>query len=206
RVRPARERGRVPGRARSAYARRAGMAARLAPQARCGALAGVPPLACPRREAAAHARRGGRARHRDLADLHSRAGRLPRGADPARQGLRIRRRGGDAFQHEEPDERLRPLRARRPGRPAAAGVRRLGQQIVVENRPGASGMLGLDLVAKSAPDGYTLAAAQGGNMVVLPHTSRNIPYDPLKDFVPIAVSTTNYLGIVANPAAPFKSI
>ena len=83
---------------------------------------------------------------------------------------------------------------------------RLGQQIVVENRPGASGMLGLDLVAKSAPDGYTLAAGQGGNMVVLPHTSRNIPYDPLKDFVPIAVSTTNYLGIVANPAAPFKSI
>ncbi|HXL75471.1 MAG TPA: tripartite tricarboxylate transporter substrate-binding protein, partial [Burkholderiales bacterium] len=45
---------------------------------------------------------------------------------------------------------------------------RLGQQIVVENRPGASGMLGLDLVAKSAPDGYTLAAGQGGNMVVLP--------------------------------------
>jgi len=83
---------------------------------------------------------------------------------------------------------------------------RLGQQIVVENRPGASGMLGLDLVAKSAPDGYTLAAGQGGNMVVLPHTSRNIPYDPLKDFVPIAVTTTNYLGIVANPAAPFKSI
>src|SRR5439155_1245439 len=83
---------------------------------------------------------------------------------------------------------------------------RLGQQIVVENRPGASGMLGLDLVAKSAPDGYTLAAGQGGNMVVLPHTSRNIPYDPLKDFVPIAVTTTNYLGIVANPGAPFKSI
>ena len=83
---------------------------------------------------------------------------------------------------------------------------RLGQQIVVENRPGASGMLGLDLVAKSAPDGYTLAAGQGGNMVVLPHTSRNVPYDPLKDFVPIAVSTTNYLGIVASPAAPFRSI
>src|SRR6266850_4514071 len=280
RARPARERGRVPGRARSAYARRPRLAARLAPQARCGALAPVPPLAYPRREAAAHARRGGRARHRDLADLHRRAGRLPRRADRPRQGLRIRRRGGDAFQHEEPDEGLRPLRARRPGRPAAAGVRRqadaafrqealrspshhsgrlemkklftslllgiaslahaqsyptkpikiivpfppgnttdimtrligpkiaerLGQQIVVENRPGASGMLGLDLVAKSAPDGYTLAAGQGGNMVVLPHTSRNIPYDPLKDFVPIAVTTTNYLGIVANPGAPFRSI
>jgi tripartite-type tricarboxylate transporter receptor subunit TctC len=83
---------------------------------------------------------------------------------------------------------------------------RLGQQVVVENRPGASGMLGLDLVAKAPPDGYTIAAGQGGNMVVLPHTSKNIPYDPLRDFAPIAVSTTNYLGIVANPNAPFKTI
>jgi len=64
---------------------------------------------------------------------------------------------------------------------------RLGQPIVVENRPGASGMLGLDFVAKAAPDGYTLAAGQGGNLVVLPHTSKNIPYDALKDFLPIAV-------------------
>ncbi len=83
---------------------------------------------------------------------------------------------------------------------------RLGQQVLVENRPGASGMLGLDLVAKAPRDGYTIGAAQGGNMVVLPHTSKNIPYDPLRDFEPIAVSTTNYLGIVANPDAPFRSI
>src|SRR5713101_3467296 len=83
---------------------------------------------------------------------------------------------------------------------------RLGQQIIAENRPGASGMLGLDFVAKAPPDGYTIAAGQGGNLTVLPHTSKNIPYDPLKDFVPIAVSTTNYLGIVANPEVPFKSV
>jgi tripartite-type tricarboxylate transporter receptor subunit TctC len=83
---------------------------------------------------------------------------------------------------------------------------RLGQPVIVENRPGASGMLGLDYVAKAAPDGYILAAGQGGNMVVLPHTSKNIPYDALKDFVPIAVSTTNYLGIVAYPEVPFKSV
>jgi tripartite-type tricarboxylate transporter receptor subunit TctC len=83
---------------------------------------------------------------------------------------------------------------------------RMGQQIIVENRPGASGMLGLDFVAKAAPDGYILAAAQGGNMVVLPHTSKIIPYDALKDFAPIAVSTTNYLGIVAHPGTPFKTV
>src|SRR6266850_2612497 len=83
---------------------------------------------------------------------------------------------------------------------------RLGQQVIVENRPGASGMLGLDAVAKSPADGYTIACVQGGNMVVLPHTSKSLPYDPLKDFAPIAVSTTNYLAIVANPAAPFRTI
>src|SRR5438067_4132917 len=52
---------------------------------------------------------------------------------------------------------------------------RLGQQILVENRPGASGMLGLDLVAKAPADGYVFGAGQGGNLVVLPHTSKNIP-------------------------------
>ena len=83
---------------------------------------------------------------------------------------------------------------------------RLGQPVVIENRPGASGMLGLDLVAKAAPDGYTIGAGQGGNMVILPHTSRNIPYNVLKDFVPVALSTTNYLAIVGNLNAPFKNI
>jgi tripartite-type tricarboxylate transporter receptor subunit TctC len=83
---------------------------------------------------------------------------------------------------------------------------RLGQQVIVENRPGAAGMLGLDLVAKAPADGYTIGAGQGGNLTVLPHTSKNCPYDPLKDFAPLAVSTTNYLGIVANPDAPFKTI
>src|SRR6185436_1178415 len=83
---------------------------------------------------------------------------------------------------------------------------RLGQQVIVENRPGASGMLGLDQVAKGPADGYTIACVQGGNMVVLPHTSKNIPYKPLEDFAPISVTTFNYLAIVANPQAPFTSV
>jgi tripartite-type tricarboxylate transporter receptor subunit TctC len=83
---------------------------------------------------------------------------------------------------------------------------RLGQPVIVENRPGASGMLGLDLVVKSPPDGYTIGAGQGGNLCVLPHTSKNVPYDALKDFAPIAISTTNYLVIFANNDQPFKTL
>jgi tripartite-type tricarboxylate transporter receptor subunit TctC len=81
----------------------------------------------------------------------------------------------------------------------------LGQPIVVENRPGASGTIGMDYVAKSKPDGYTIVASQGGNMVVLPHTSKNITYNPIKDFTSIALSTYNYQVVTANNQAPFKT-
>ena len=67
-------------------------------------------------------------------------------------------------------------------------------------------MLGMGVVAKSEPDGYTLAAGQGGNLCVLPHTSKNVPYDALKDFAAIALTTTNYLVIYANTGAPFKTL
>jgi len=83
---------------------------------------------------------------------------------------------------------------------------RLGQNIVVDNRAGAAGQLGLELAARAAPDGYTLAAGQGGNLVVQPHTYKKLPYDPFKDFAPVALSTTNFLGLVVNPGLPFKSL
>src|SRR5882672_7497991 len=82
---------------------------------------------------------------------------------------------------------------------------RLGQQMVVENRPGASGQIGLELAARAPADGYTIAAGQGGNLVVAPHTYKKLPYDPLKDFTPVAVLATNYLAVVANPNVPFRT-
>ena len=82
---------------------------------------------------------------------------------------------------------------------------RMGQQFVVENRPGASGQLGLGLIKNATPDGYTIGMGQGGNMSVGPHTYKKVPYDVLKDFSPITLSATNYLAVVAHSGAPFKT-
>jgi tripartite-type tricarboxylate transporter receptor subunit TctC len=82
---------------------------------------------------------------------------------------------------------------------------RLGQAMIVENRAGASGQIGMEVLKNAAADGYTIGVGQGGNLVVAPHTYKKIPYDPLKDFVPIAELATNYLAVVANPNLPFKT-
>ena len=82
---------------------------------------------------------------------------------------------------------------------------RLGQSFVVDNRPAGSGIVGADLVAKSAPDGYTLLFAFSS----LSSSARlfsHLPYDPVRDFAPVALATTSPLLAVAPPSLPAKDI
>lgn len=82
----------------------------------------------------------------------------------------------------------------------------LGQPFIIDNKPGAAGTLGNELVAKSAPDGYTLLAAAAGPMTVAPNFLSKLPYDTFKDFEPIALVATSPFVLVVNPALPFKTL
>jgi tripartite-type tricarboxylate transporter receptor subunit TctC len=83
---------------------------------------------------------------------------------------------------------------------------RLNQGFVVENRPGASGMTGTSYVAKSEPDGYTLLLGAGGTMTINPALFSTLPYDPLKDFVPVGLMAQSPLVLVVSPETPAKSV
>ncbi|WP_299719243.1 tripartite tricarboxylate transporter substrate binding protein [Tardiphaga sp.] len=75
----------------------------------------------------------------------------------------------------------------------------LGQQFVVENRPGAANLIGTQTVARAAPDGYTFLFATSAALVTNPYTFKKLPYDPIKDFVPVAtVARSNHV-LLVNP-------
>jgi tripartite-type tricarboxylate transporter receptor subunit TctC len=101
-----------------------------------------------------------------------------------------------------------------PGGPADALARMvgdklsasLGQSVVVDNRPGAGGNIGMELAAKAAPDGYTLVLAPAGNLTVNPSLYRNVPYDVGRDFAPVTVIAAVPNILVVNPAVPAHTL
>jgi tripartite-type tricarboxylate transporter receptor subunit TctC len=83
---------------------------------------------------------------------------------------------------------------------------RLGQQVLVENRPGASGNIGTQAVAQAPPDGYTLLLGFDGTMVINPHVFPKIPFDTLKDFAPVTKLGDATLILVAHPSLPARNL
>jgi tripartite-type tricarboxylate transporter receptor subunit TctC len=81
-----------------------------------------------------------------------------------------------------------------------------GQPVVIDNRPGASGNIAMDAVAKAPPDGYTLGVANTGNIVINPYLMRHMPYDPLTELVPIGPIGTVPLFLVMNSDVPAATL
>jgi tripartite-type tricarboxylate transporter receptor subunit TctC len=82
----------------------------------------------------------------------------------------------------------------------------LGQPIMVENRTGANGTIGSNMVARAAPDGYTLLAATAGTHVTAVHLLKHLPYDPLKDFTPITAAVEPVTCLAVNADLPVNSV
>src|SRR5690606_8727470 len=81
----------------------------------------------------------------------------------------------------------------------------LGQQVTIDNRPGAGGNLSAELVARAAPDGYTLYVTSVA-IVVNPSLYRTLAYDPLRDFAPVTRLAAAYNVLVAHPSLPVRNV
>jgi tripartite-type tricarboxylate transporter receptor subunit TctC len=81
----------------------------------------------------------------------------------------------------------------------------IGQQVVIDNRPGAQGNIGMQIGAKAQPDGYTLTVAYAGTVAINPFLYKDPGFDPLKDFLPISLGSSQPEVMVAHPAVPAKN-
>ena len=111
----------------------------------------------------------------------------------------------------------RPIRLIVPQAPGSASdtvarlvgaelVQQLKQQVVVDNRPGGALMIGMELVARAAPDGYTIGYAPIGALAIGPNIVRGLTFSVLKDLQPIAHTTTGNMLLAASPSTPFKTV
>jgi len=82
----------------------------------------------------------------------------------------------------------------------------LGQPAVIDNRPGAGGVVGAELAAKSAPDGYTLFLGGVGSHAINPNLHAKLPYDPIKDFAPVSLLAQAPLVLVVHPSVPVHDV
>ncbi len=89
---------------------------------------------------------------------------------------------------------------------AARLEQRLGKPVVVENRPGAASVIGASFVAKAPPDGHTILLATSTTMAINVSVHRNLPYDPTRDLLPVALIAANSFILVVNPSLPVRSI
>ncbi|MFO0441663.1 MAG: Bug family tripartite tricarboxylate transporter substrate binding protein [Betaproteobacteria bacterium] len=82
----------------------------------------------------------------------------------------------------------------------------LGQQVVVDNRAGAGGVLGMEIAKNANPDGYTLISASTAAMTIAPHLHKKLPYDPLKDFAFLSLCAVTPSVLLVNPGLPVKTV
>jgi len=78
----------------------------------------------------------------------------------------------------------------------------LGQQLVMDNRGGAGGLIGAELAAKAIPDGYTLFFSSPGALTILPHLQKHVAYDTLRDFLPISLVSIGPFLLITHPPVP----
>jgi tripartite-type tricarboxylate transporter receptor subunit TctC len=120
---------------------------------------------------------------------------------------------GTALSQEYPTKPIRIVVPLAPGGGTDIAARvtaqklteRWGQQVIVENRPGAGGNIGAELVTRAAPDGYTLLVTSPGPVVVNPWLFSKLPYDPSKDLVPVVMLAPTYYVLITHPSVPAKS-